>query len=215
MRRALVVIVLVALVSCARLTAPVVEAPLPGSGAPATVAHGRARAERIAVAMISRSPGEIERTLGAALAAELDAVEVDAAGDAQRARALAGRAGAARLVTCEVVEHAVYDPMRLTVRLSRADVADAGLSARDVERLTRSAFAPRAAAPRETERAECVTVDAGAEPTLIEYALRHLGDSFGADQYLLEAEILLRDPARFVPFAAAQIARSALFSLAR
>lgn len=155
---------------------------------------------------------EAARFLVAPLAAEYLAESLGVARSPDECLAAARERGLDMLVTCRVIEYDPYDPARLVVGITLDDAAGSGrMSAREAMALGRSTGGPsrRARGPAKT-----IHIDLGASSGskgsrgskgwIRAYARdAGLGES---PESLLEAEIFLRDPARFFPFAAKQIA---------
>lgn len=152
---------------------------------------------------------EAAEALAAPLAGACSAEALGIRGSMEECRAAARECGVERLVTCRVIEYDPYDPQRLVVGLA---VEDAGcpsrMSADEVMALGRGiggARPRREARRRPFEKTVSIDLATRTKSWMLAYAAEiGLGES---PEDLLEAEILLRDPARFFPFAARHIAR--------
>jgi len=153
--------------------------------------------------LVARSP-DTEELLAGSLAAELGARPLGTCATADEARLLASRSGCSRLFVCEVLEYVPYDPSRIVVRLAEFEVSPPGIPAAAAMRLFRDPAAETSPGAARPLRTALVGVDAGDDGVLREYALRE--GLPASESGLLEAQVLLRDPARFLPLAAGAIA---------
>jgi hypothetical protein len=177
-------------------------------GGPQAIENATARAPRgiAVIAADSETRREAARLLAAPLAAECLAEPLGVARSLDECLAAARERGLDKVVTCRLIEYDPYDPARLVVNVT-LDEAGGSLhtSAREAMALGRSTGgrSRRTRGPSTT-----VEIDLGA-PAKSNGWIRAFATDAGLGESpdgLLEAEILLRDPARFFPFAAEQIA---------
>jgi len=186
--------------SCARVSA------VSAAEAPAVASSGDGGATA-AVAVIGAGHDEAEEAIGASVASDLVAVHVGVVSDLAAARVAAGASGAGTLIACKVLAYSPYDPSRVSISYTVTDAGHGKPSWEDVMRSSRRASARDdvGSGVRRRSLTGAVEVDAGDERTLNEYASARLGERWGGPHDLLEAEILLRDPARFLQFAAGRV----------
>ncbi len=153
---------------------------------------------------------EAARFLVTPLAAEYLGESLGVARSLDECLAAARERGLDSLVTCRVIDYDPYDPARLVVNITFDEAGSfRHMSAREAMALGRSTGVGAAgSSSRARDLAKTIHMDLGApsKGLIRAYAMgAGLGES---PEGLLEAEILLRDPARFFPFAAKQIAAS-------
>lgn len=182
------------LAGCAQVETVTTAAPRP-----------RTREGVVATAVVSDSQGDAERLLASALASAVGATDLGHAASGRAARTAARATGADYVLICRIQKYDPYDPQRLVLDLALLDVASGRLSAADVMALGWTAALPPEARAREktlwSARAE---IDAGSDEMLRTFALER--GFIGTRKDIVEASILIRDPARFFPFAARLVA---------
>ncbi len=147
---------------------------------------------------------EAAEALAGSLAGECSAEALGVKGSMDECLAAARERGVEGLVTCRVIEYDPYDPQRLVVSLTLARPGGAlRMSAQEVMALGRDVG--RSPGFSTTHHESSTTVKIGLSGDWYVLYAKHIGLGTSPED-LLEAEILLRDPKRFFPFAAREIA---------
>jgi hypothetical protein len=176
--------------------------------------YSEAECEPLAVAAMPSIDREAARTLCGPLAASLGADHLGLHETLVEAKAEAMKRTVETLLAFSIVEYVPYDPSRIVIRAELVETGAGRVSAQDLVAFEHAPCAPDAPLGTSGLRwSTTVSVDAGSERTLSEFADRHLTTHQDSTQDILEAEILLRDPARFLPFAARQVAEAVRVSL--
>jgi hypothetical protein len=147
-----------------------------------------------------------ERRLGEALAAELGGRNLGMMRRDAASHAVASAAGSGRVLACTVSAYVPYDPVRLVVRIELHEAGPRPMSTHEVLALGTSPSASPSERVSSAAGGAHVAIDFGSEEVLAAYAMSQEGGRRVDAVDLLEAEILLRDPARHFPFAARRIA---------
>jgi len=168
--------------------------------------RARVREGVTATAVVSEGHDHAERMLAPALARSVGAVDLGRVASARAARTDARAVAADLVLVCHVKGYDPYDPQKLILSLELVDVASGRMGAEDAMALGwRGSIPPEALAREETLWTADAEIDAGSETMLRDYATTEL-NLYGMRKDIAEASILLRDPARFFPFAARLIA---------